>query len=397
MEQTYSLIKKDVPQVEIDSLDVVKKVEEHRRFWKPKKTNVILLAESHVYTDQKDFEIWTSQSYLQKFPIGYPSRFVRFVYCVGYGETEILTKKPKRTNSGTPQYWKIFSSCVAKNKYDLGLDRVLKSRRIRSRSLRLQNKLNILYQMKTKGIWLLDASIVGLYGNQAKKSLEDYQKIIEICWDNYLKQVITEVSPKFIIVIGKQVENSLFSRLNELNIPYETLYQPQARLTKQEHFRNFQQLNKICNKIIRSEKIVLKKPLKKKPVLRSINFSNSKTVFDTLTPKLRSLGYTKNTRTEWQKQNKIIHILRSKEFGRSMRITWKEQWKNDHAIIFDYSKVNGPTCIVPIPELFSTEFVKNKRQQQSYVNSGYWWTQNFSLDKPLAQHIISFKDNWDYL
>ena len=90
LERTYRLITQYVPQVEIDSLDVVKKVEHYRRFWKPDYTKVVLLAESHVYTNNEDFEIKTDRSFLQKLPAVYPSRFVRFVYCLGYGENEIL-------------------------------------------------------------------------------------------------------------------------------------------------------------------------------------------------------------------------------------------------------------------------------------------------------------------
>jgi len=57
IERVYHLIKQAVPNVNVDSLEVVKKVEEHRRFWKPNQTSVVLLAESQVYTDKEDFEI----------------------------------------------------------------------------------------------------------------------------------------------------------------------------------------------------------------------------------------------------------------------------------------------------------------------------------------------------
>jgi len=47
--ETYNLIKSRIPKTQqIDSLDVVKQVEQYRQFWKPAKINVILLAESHV-------------------------------------------------------------------------------------------------------------------------------------------------------------------------------------------------------------------------------------------------------------------------------------------------------------------------------------------------------------
>lgn len=52
LERTCELIGKACPGARIDSLEVIKQVEEYRQFWKPEKTNVILLAESHVYTDK---------------------------------------------------------------------------------------------------------------------------------------------------------------------------------------------------------------------------------------------------------------------------------------------------------------------------------------------------------
>lgn len=395
-EQSYRLIKQSLPRVTVDSLEAIKHVEEHRQFWKPNQTNVVLLAESHVYTDREDFEIELDKTILSKLPSGYPSHFVRFVYCLGYGENEILTKKPTRKNAGTPQYWKIFCSCVAENKDNLGFEKVIK-RGTKRLVDRLQNKLNILQHMKKKGIWLLDASIVGLYGNEAKKFSEAYRQIIEICWDNYLKRTIEETNPKYIIVIGKQVEKTLQSRLDQLGIPYETLPQPQAHLTQEEHLKNFQRYNEICNSVLKGKKVT--KPTKYvfNGIPKSISYNTKKLVVNTIEENLRSQGYRKISRTEWKKKDRVTHVLSSGDFGPYIRITWKEKWKNDHAVIFDYSKANGPVCIVPIAELFNTNFVREKRQQESYTNSGYWWTRRFPLNRELAQFVLGYKNRWDIL
>lgn len=112
---------------------------------------------------------------------------------------------------------------------------------------------------------------------------------------------------------------------------------------------------------------------------------------------LLNLGYRKTNRTEWQKNDRVIHVPTSGYFGSYLCITWKEKWKSDYAIIYDYSKAGGPVCIVPIHEFFDTDFVREKRQQESYKNSGYWWTQTFSIDKPLAQFVLSYKDRWDII
>ena len=58
--------------------------------------------------------------------------------------------------------------------------------------------------MRKRGIWLLDASIVGIYG--AVKDRKVKETIISTCWDSYIKNEIVESKPKHIVVIGKGVE-----------------------------------------------------------------------------------------------------------------------------------------------------------------------------------------------
>jgi len=141
IESTYGSIKKSVPRgTRIDSLEVVKQVEEYRQFWKPRETKVVLLAESHVYTDEKDYEMECDRFILHRIMPNYPLRFVRFVYCLGYGEDRLLTRRRRdRKNTGTPQYWKILSSCVAENENDLKFHKVLKTetRCMHARALRI--------------------------------------------------------------------------------------------------------------------------------------------------------------------------------------------------------------------------------------------------------------------
>jgi hypothetical protein len=54
-----------------------------------------------------------------------------------------------------------------------------------------------------------------------------------------------------------------------------------------------------------------------------------------------------------------VTVVHSSESIRSYyRIKWKEDWKDYPAIIFDYSSVRGPTCVVPVDVLFNSNFVK---------------------------------------
>lgn len=231
LEQTYDLVRRSFPDATIDSSDVVKQVEEYRQFWKPEKVNVILLAESHVYTDNFDFASKLDKKVTDRIAPNYPSRLVRFVYCLGYGENQLLeTATTRRRNTGTPQFWKIFCSCVAESQEDLGFWRILR-KGTPSFAERIQNKKCILEEMRSKGIWLLDASVVGLYGNKVKRGSSVFKQIIRLSWNNYVTNIAESSLPKYMIVIGKGVAKTLASQLRG---PWETIDLPQAHLTRQQ-------------------------------------------------------------------------------------------------------------------------------------------------------------------
>jgi len=248
IEKTYKLIQRSILQYTlIDSLEVVNQVEQYRQFWKPEETNVVLLAESHVYTDKEDSKMKCDRTILHGIIPNYPLPFVRFVYCLGYGENELLIRvRADRRNAGTPQYWKIFSSCVAESEDHLGFDKVLKTG-TPSLSLRLRNKVNILRKLKKKGVWLLDASIVGLYGS-GEKDYKVTERILEICWRNYISDIMEETNPKHIIVIGKRVGGILNRKLRRLTIPFTVIPQPQARGTSEWQLENYRKYQRLCAK-----------------------------------------------------------------------------------------------------------------------------------------------------
>ncbi|MDH5733336.1 MAG: hypothetical protein OEY88_06080 [Candidatus Bathyarchaeota archaeon] len=249
IERTYKSIQRSIPSAQIDSLEVVKQVEEYRQFWKPKETNVVLLAESHVYTDEKDFEIELNSFILHRIITNYPLRFVRFVYCLGYGENELLTRtRIDRKNTGTPQFWKIFSSCVAESEDYLGFNKILKTR-TRSFIPRLHNKVSVLQEMKEKGIWLLDASIVGLYESGLKKYPVTCDRIIEDCWYNHVGRIVKHAQPRHVIVIGKGVGKNLHSELQKLSVPITIVRQPQGdRRSSEKQLEKFIKCQRICTR-----------------------------------------------------------------------------------------------------------------------------------------------------
>lgn len=135
-------------------------------------------------------------------PAGLPNKYVRLVYCLGYGETS-LVEGDAGHNRGTPQFWKILSVAA-----DMQRDRVLK-RGEKNNLKRINNKNEVLKKLKRSGIWLQDASIVALYHKGAKPDQNVRETIISKCWKNYiLPQIQAERQPR-VIVVGDGIYQTL--------------------------------------------------------------------------------------------------------------------------------------------------------------------------------------------
>ncbi|MGA2261725.1 MAG: hypothetical protein ABSH28_09840 [Acidobacteriota bacterium] len=228
-----------------EPLSVLEMVERHRVFWRPSTVRVILLAESHVYTSAEELNYKIQKPYCQ--PNGFPNGFVRLVYCLGYGENGILSR-PISTprNTGTPQYWKIFYSClhpITQNS-DFG---PIQSSRTPETAKRLCNKIQLLKALQALGIWLLDASIAALYRpGKPKPSRRTIRDAIETSWDCCVGRLIQDAKPEAIVCIGKEVKEALKSRLDSLKCARHFLPQPNARLSASEHMENFRRYYEIC-------------------------------------------------------------------------------------------------------------------------------------------------------
>jgi len=119
--------------------------------------------------------------------------------------------------------------------------------------------------------------------------------------------------------------------------------------------------------------------------------------------RLASLGYQRLQRNNlerslWLKGKKRVRVVHSYEGkGTYLRILWREDWKDYYAIIFDYSRGSGPTCILPVSVLYNSPFVKEKRKTIEYANSGYWWSQRFPMNHEMTKLVLSYKERWDLL
>ena len=72
----------------IEPVEVFARAEEHRSYWRPEESRVVLLAESHVFTDSAELRRMLLP--FPGLPADAPRGFVRLVYSLGYGENDQL-------------------------------------------------------------------------------------------------------------------------------------------------------------------------------------------------------------------------------------------------------------------------------------------------------------------
>jgi len=237
LETTYNEIRGIFKNIE--SFSSVELVERYRKFFKPKDVKVILLAESHLFTTLEEMKIELPDIDTLE---NYPKQYSKFVYCLAYGEKNLTKNSLHPKRDGTPQFWKIFFSCVNDIKNN-GCFRPIQSST--NFNERIKNKINILNKMKDLGIWLVDTSIVALYDNGKKP--KNMPEIITKSWEGYTKNIILDAKPNHIIVIGKGVAQTIEKSLIQNNLNYTVIAQPNAHLSTNEHLNNFKSYYKICN------------------------------------------------------------------------------------------------------------------------------------------------------
>jgi len=224
---------------ETESLESVELVEAYRRYFKPENVRIVLLAESHVFTHDSDRKIPTSPL---PHLVGYPDRYARFVYCLGYGERSLTNSIDHPRRDGTPQFWKIFYSCcnpiTSADDFHPILGKTGTVQRVR-------NKIELLQQMKERGIWLVDASIVALYKDG--KKIPRMFDALKGSWRSYTREVVLSANPEHVICIGKGVAGVVEPDLKK-HFPsrYTVLAQPNAFLSSAEHFENYKTYSRIC-------------------------------------------------------------------------------------------------------------------------------------------------------
>jgi hypothetical protein len=145
-------------------------------------------------------------------PNGIEPGFARFVYCLGYGEPQLVSPRITQ-NGGTPQYWRLFHDTVRDPQ--LMVVGVLDWRQ------RVKNKVALLMKMQRAGIWLIDASVTALYRQGVRLVTgADYRAVPKACWECYIGQVLCGCTPSAVLIVGRGVGSVIEDAVRqEFNVP----------------------------------------------------------------------------------------------------------------------------------------------------------------------------------
>lgn len=226
VKRAHDQLKSIIGSNKIEPLEAALEVERLRRDWKPENVRVVLLAESHSWTSCSEVECGVRIDGRDK------TRYVRFVYCLGYGEKSIVCGDPK-SNGGTWQYWRLFHDCVHGPDNSISVLKKIE----RNTTLRIQAKIELLKQMRERGLWLVDASVTALYRRGWNRKLvtgRKYEEALLASWDEHVAKVLHECRPEKVLVVGKAVSRVLTKSVLKGAVPsvkIEVVPQPNARLT----------------------------------------------------------------------------------------------------------------------------------------------------------------------
>jgi hypothetical protein len=181
LELAYSRAQDILGSEQAECLEAAVEVERLRLVWRPERVRVLVLAESHV---------WTSRDEVGgrvRYPNGKETGFARFVYCLGYGEPD-LVEPPIAPNRGTPQFWKLFHDTVYRP--TTSHTPLMRSSETCWQK-RVQSKLDLLEKMQNAGTWLVDASVSALYRNGIKPSKDEFNAVLRACWESHIGEFAT--------------------------------------------------------------------------------------------------------------------------------------------------------------------------------------------------------------
>lgn len=186
-----------------ESAQYLNEVHAWRQAWRPDRVRVLLIGESHVAQQPGDLKVRVRS------PTGAPRKlphsFVRLVYCLGYGEDHLCNPKPE-PNPGTWQFWDLFGAIAD---HQTGSKQPRKGES--SPNYRISWKLRVLRTLQKKDVWLVDASVTGLYspGGQRLKGGSAYGRIIKESYEKFIWPIVKNEPLEQVWAIGLMVGEAL--------------------------------------------------------------------------------------------------------------------------------------------------------------------------------------------
>jgi hypothetical protein len=178
-------------------------VEAWRAVWRPDRIKVLLLAESHVAEAPGDADIRVQLPPTLRPQRQLPALYVRLVYCLGYGDDSVCFPPPSVRNTGTKDYWEIFERIAAATSGHSGA--LLPAHP-------LARKIAILEQLASRGIWLEDASPLGIYragGGSLTTERRTLNLIEREAYTRYVWPGVADDAPEHVWTIGRTVRKAL--------------------------------------------------------------------------------------------------------------------------------------------------------------------------------------------
>ena len=172
-----------------------------REAWRPARVTVLLVAESHVAETDGDAGIRVRSPGWVKREL--PETYVRLVYCLGYGESSLCSPRPV-ANGGTWQFWNLLGR--------LGLGSWARMPRPSvGPEARLRWKVDVLNGLAKRGVWLQNASPIGLYapGGHRLANGPNYDRLIRQGYEQFVWPSVRDDQPEQVWVIGRGVGKAL--------------------------------------------------------------------------------------------------------------------------------------------------------------------------------------------
>lgn len=189
-----------------ESIEVALAVESSRWFWQPIQTKTLILLPAREQTLQEELSHVVKVRWLKDGENTPPNSFTRSFYSIGHGEPEIVPTLSDALNKHNNREWHVMAELV-------GLDSITPKRTLVER---LEWKARILKALKSRGIWVAEASLHGGH---------DDPELFGIAWKAHWQLLWEDLDRPEIIAYGK----GHYESLERQGIPASTfLYEPQT-------------------------------------------------------------------------------------------------------------------------------------------------------------------------